>query len=395
MPHVAAALTEIGAVLLSLALLGRLAGRAGLSPIPLYLLAGLAFGRGGVLPLEASEAFVETGAEIGAVLLLFSLGLEYSAHELARTVRTSAPSGALDAALNFTPGFLVGLALGWGLRPALLMGGVTWVSSSGVAAKLLSDLGRIGNRETPAVLSILVMEDLAMAGYLPLVSGLLAGGSALAVTGSLALALGVLALAGWVALRHGEALSEKVFVQSDELLLLTVLGLTLLAAGLAEAVRLSAGVGAFLVGIALSGRAADGARSLTAPLRDLFAGVFFVFFGLSVDPGDLPPALPVALLLVVITTATKMATGWWAAGRLGSARAGRLRAGAALVAHGEFSVVIAGIGLAAGVTADLGALTAAYVLLTTVAGPVLAKAVDVRTPPAPPRPPVPPAGPPV
>jgi CPA2 family monovalent cation:H+ antiporter-2 len=386
LPH-AAALTEIGAVLLGLAIVGRLAGRIGLSPVPFYLLAGLAFGRGGLLPLDASEAFVATGAEIGAVLLLFSLGLEYSAAELTHTLRTSKAAGALDAALNFTPGLLAGLALGWGFRTALLMGGVTWVSSSGVAAKLLADLGRIGNRETPAILSILVIEDLAMACYLPLMAGLLAEGSGVAVAGSLAVSLAALVGAAWVALRHGEKLSERVFVHSDEMLLLTVLGLTLLAAGLAEAARLSAGVGAFLVGIALSGRAADGARALTAPLRDLFAGVFFVFFGLSVDPTDLPPALAIAALLTAVSVGGKLATGWWAAGRLGSARTGRLRAGATLVAHGEFSVVIAGIGIAAGAESDLAAVTAAYVLMTSVVGPILAKTVDVRTPPAPPPPP--------
>jgi CPA2 family monovalent cation:H+ antiporter-2 len=372
-----APLLELGAVLLALAAFGRLAGRFGFSPIPLYLLAGLFFlGDTGTFSLGASEEFVSVGAEIGVVLLLFSLGLEYTPQELATTLSTSAPAGALDMALNFTPGALAGLALGYGPTGALLLGGVTWVSSSGVVAKLLADFDRVGNRETPAVLSVLVIEDLAMAGYLPLAAGLTAGGGFLTVASSLVVALAAVAGVGWIALRHGPALSRAVFSASDEVLLLSVLGLTLTVAGLAEEARVSAAVGAFLVGMALSGPAAESARGLMSPLRDLFAAVFFLFFGAEVDAGDLPPVLGAAAVLAAVTGLTKVATGWWAAGRLGVGPRGRLRAGATLVARGEFSVVIASLGVKAGRGDDLGALAAAYVLITAGIGPVLAKASD-------------------
>ena len=120
-------------------------------------------------------------------------------------------------------------------------------------------------------------------------------------------------------------------------------GLALVVAGLAEAISISAAVGAFLVGIALSGEAASKAHSLLMPLRVLFAAVFFVFFGLSTDPREIPAVLAVAVALGVVTTGTKILTGWWAAKRSGIARAGRLRAGLALVARGEFSIIIAGL----------------------------------------------------
>ncbi|MGH2766986.1 MAG: cation:proton antiporter, partial [Actinomycetota bacterium] len=163
-------LLELGAIIVGLALLARLAGRFGFSPIPLYLLVGLAFGRGGLVPVVTAEEFIETGAEIGVILLLLLLGLEYTGEELTRGLRTGAASGAVDLVLNAAPGFAAGLLLGWGPVSAVLLAGVTYISSSGIVAKLLSDLGWVGNRETPAVLSVLVLEDLVMAVYLPVVA---------------------------------------------------------------------------------------------------------------------------------------------------------------------------------------------------------------------------------
>jgi K+:H+ antiporter subunit KhtU len=135
----------------------------------------------------------------------------------------------------------------------------------------------------------------------------------------------------------------------------------------------SAAVGAFLVGIALSDQVAHRSTELVMPLRDLFAGVFFVFFGLQIDAGALPGVVGIAVMLAVVTAATKVWTGWWAAARAGIGIPGRVRAGTALVARGEFSIVIAGIAVAEGVEPDLGPLAAAYVLILAVTGPLLAR----------------------
>ncbi len=268
------------------------------------------------------------------------------------------------------------MVLGWGPLAALLLAGVTYMTSSGIVAKVLSDLGRLGNRETPTVLSILVIEDLVMAFYLPLVAVLLAGAAFLAGAVSVALAIGAALVALLVAVRFGHVLSRAVFHDSDEVLLLTVVGSVLLVAGAAEAIRVSAAVGAFLLGIALSGQVARRANELVMPLRDLFAAVFFVFFGLSIDVDALPAAAPVALALAAVTAATKIATGSWAARRAGIGARGRVRAGMALVARGEFSIVIAGLGVAAGAEQDLGPLAAAYVLTLALAGPLLTRVAD-------------------
>ncbi|HSK55884.1 MAG TPA: cation:proton antiporter [Jiangellales bacterium] len=375
MDRTAALLVELGAVFVALSLLGALARLLRISPVPFFLLAGLAVGEGGVLPLGEAQTFVEIGAELGVVLLLFALGLEFSAAEFTQSLRRHAPSGLVDVLLNATPGLLAGLLLGLGWTGALALAGVTWVSSSGIVARLLSDLGRLGYRESPAVLSVLVLEDIAMAAYLPALAVLLAGGSVWQASAGSAVAVGVVLVVLWASGRWGEHLARRFTIDDDEQLLLQVLGITLLVAGLAQWLGASAAVGAFLVGLALSGRTADRAREVLRPLRDLFAAAFFLAFGLSTDTSAVLPALPAALVLALVTGATKVGTGWYAARRDGVGLRGRLRAGTALVARGEFSVVIAGLAVIAGVP-GIGPLVSAYVLVLAVVGPLLARYAD-------------------
>jgi CPA2 family monovalent cation:H+ antiporter-2 len=379
----ASILLELGAVLFSLGVVGHIAGRFGISPIPFYLLAGLAFGHGGLLPLGASGDFIEIGAEIGVVLLLLTLGLEYTANELLHGLRGQARAGVLDLVLNAAPGVAVALLLGWGGIAAVALGGITAISSSGIIAKVLGDLGRLGNRETPVVLSVLVIEDLAMAVYLPVLTALLAHQTVARGSLTVAIALGCLVAVLVLALRFSDKVTLLVFNpksdRNDEILLLRALGLALLVAGIAQRVQVSAAVGAFLVGIALSGPVAVGAHEVLSPLRDLFAAVFFVFFGLQTTPAEIPPVLLTASLLAVVGVATKIFTGWWAARRAGIATMGRFRAGAALVARGEFSIVIAGLAVAAGVNPRLGPLAASYVLLMAILGPLVARFVEPVT----------------
>ena len=323
-------LLELGAVLFGLGLLGLFAHQLRVSPVPLYLLAGLAFSEHGVLPLAAGDEgrqFIEVGAELGAVLLLLSLGLEYSADELVAGLRHNRAAGLLDLVLNAAPGAALALLLGWGPVAAIALAGVTYVSSSGIVAKLLTDLGHLGNRETPVVIAVLVFEDVAMAAYLPVLAALISGLGVLAATANLVLALGAVVAVFVIALRFPGTLARFVFGPNDEVLLLRVLGLALLVAGLAAQLNVSATVGAFLVGVSLSGPVAESAVALLRPLRDLFAAVFFVFFGLQINPAEIPSVLPIAVALGAITAATKVGTGWWAASRSVIGRIGRVRVG--------------------------------------------------------------------
>jgi monovalent cation:H+ antiporter-2, CPA2 family len=364
---------ELGLAIVGLALLARLANRWGFSAIPLYLIAGLAFGNGGLAPLRLSENFVRTGAEIGVLLLLFMLGLEYTGDELNKSLRLGITAGVIDFGLNFTPGLAAGFLVRWRPLAAVLLGGVTYISSSGVIAKVLAELRRMEKPETPLVLSVLVQEDLAMAVYLPLVAVLLSGGGAAKIALSVFVAIAVVTLVLLVALRYGQQLSQLLTHESDEIILLTIFGAVLLVAGVAQRFQVSAAIGAFLVGIALSGSVAEQSHRLVSPLRDLFAAMFFFFFGLEIDPAALLPSLPFAVELGAVTTLTKVLTGYWAARRAGIELRGRLRAGTELVARGEFSIVIAGLGEA--IEPRLGPLSAAYVLIMAMLGPLLARLV--------------------
>jgi CPA2 family monovalent cation:H+ antiporter-2 len=212
-----------------------------------------------------------------------------------------------------------------------------------------------------------------MAVYLPLVAVLLSGGGTARIALSVCVAIAVVSVALLAALRWGTQISRLFAHESDEIILLTTIGAVLLVAGVAQRFQVSAAIGAFLVGIALSGSVAEKSHRLVSPLRDLFAALFFFFFGLEIDPAALLPSLPFALGLGVVTTFTKVLTGYLAGRSLGIDPRGRIRAGAALVARGEFSIVIAGLGVA--IEPRLGPLSAAYVLLMAIAGPVLARAV--------------------
>ncbi len=161
---------------------------------------------------------------------------------------------------------------------------------------------------------MLVIEDLAMAVYLPLVAVLLTGEGPWKIAVSVSIAVGVVGLVLVVALRYGQRLSRVIAHESDEVVLLTTFGTVLLVAGLAQRFQVSAAIGAFLAGIAVSGPIARQSHRLLAPLRDLFAAMFFFFFGLQIDPATLPAALPLAIGLGIFTALTKVATGYWGPG---------------------------------------------------------------------------------
>jgi CPA2 family monovalent cation:H+ antiporter-2 len=135
-------------------------------------------------------------------------------------------------------------------------------------------------------------------------------------------------------------------------------------------VGFSSAVAAFLVGLILTGEVAEAVRLRLAPIRDLFAAIFFVFFGLAVDPADIPGVLPLAFGLAVVGIAGKMLVGWTVARKMSDSRAW-LRAGAFLVPRGEFSILIAGLAASTAFGPYLQALTMAYVFITALAASLI------------------------
>ncbi|OJX62948.1 MAG: cation/H(+) antiporter [Micrococcales bacterium 73-13] len=382
MESTALLLIEVGGLLLVLSILGRIANRIGVSPIPLYLIAGLFVGDGSLIPLRESMDFFHIGSEIGVILLLVMLGLEYSPTELVKGLRQAKFSGLWDLLLNALPGAAFALLMGWGPVAAVVFAGITWVSSSGVVAKVLRDLKRLGNRETPTILSVLVIEDLAMAFYLPIVSAIVIGEALSQAAITVAIAVIAVLLILFIALRFGKVISRIFSLHHLESLLLGVLGLTMLVGGLSAELKVSTAVGAFLVGIAITGQVAEEAVRVLGPIRDVFATVFFVYFGIVTSPATLLPVVLPALALAAVTIGTKVLTGYLAARAAGVGVAGRWRAGFALTPRGEFSIVIAGLAataLSAGnaqVAQFIVSTTTAYVLITIIAGPLLARIPD-------------------
>jgi len=365
---------EFGLLLIGLGIIARIARRFDFSAVPFYLLAGLVMGEGGLYGIDPRGILVPTLAELGVVLLLLLLGLEYSGTQLVETARQQSRSGLIDLVLNATPGVAMALILGWGFAGALALGGVTYISSSGIVSQVVRDLRWRRNPETRPVVSILILEDLVMAPYLPILTVVLTGAGLVSGLVSTGIALVVVAVVILVAVRQG-SWTKRLFGNSEPVgLLLVVFGAAVAAAGIAGLVSFSPAVAAFLVGLLLTGEVAEVARRRLDPLRELLAAVFFAYFGLSTDPADLPAVILPALLLAIITIATKFVTGWYASGTVDGNTTSRLRAGALLSARGEFSIVIAGIAAVSTILpGQFQAFVAAYVLITATIGPVLAR----------------------
>jgi monovalent cation:H+ antiporter-2, CPA2 family len=355
-------LVEMGGVLVLLGLISFIATKLKFSAVPFFLIVGLAFGNGGLIPLNLSDTFLDLGAEWGAILLLLLLGLEYTASELIGTMRERKSLALIDL-INFIPGVIVALFLGWGFVGALLLGGITYVTSSGIATQFIKEARWQRLESTKRSIAVIVIEDLVLAPYLPILSAIT---SAVAVaTGliSISTALIITGAALIFSARGGHIPFTPVLFGDTATLLLGVFGAALLASGLASLVGFSGAVAAFLVGLLLTGDIAIVARVRLAPLRDLFASIFFLFFGLTTDPRDIVEVLVPALVLASLGIASKFITAWWCVRDVNEPHK-VTRSAALLLARGEFSIVIAGLGASAAFATDLQALTIGFVIIT-------------------------------
>lgn len=363
-------LTEIGAALLVLGIVAFIANRLKFSVVPLYLLIGLAIGEGGIFPMSVSEEFLNTGSQIGAIMLLLLLGLEYSAYDLSKAFKERKSAGLIDFLANSIPGFVLGLAMGWGVAGAFALAGITYVSSSGIAAQLIKEMGWRRSEVAKRATGILVFEDLALAPYLPLLTSVVLGVAVWSGFLSVALALGITGLVILISFKGSSKLVKILDPSEPGGLLLTVFGAALLAAGLADLVGFSGVVAAFLIGLLLTGEVAETARARLSPIRDIFAAIFFLFFGITTNPADLPAVLPLAILLAALGVAGKYLVGWWVTRDL-TDKLSTWRATGFLIARGEFSMVIAALAAPIVLQVELQALTLAYVIITAFAASIV------------------------
>ena len=370
-------LLSVGEMFLAIALAGALATRIGLSVIPVYLVAGLLVGPNvlGALggPAVPDGEVVTILAELGIVLLLFFLGLEFSIDRLIASWDRISRAGLLDLGVNFPVGVALGLLFGWSLVEALLLGGIVYISSSAIITKSLLDLGWIANDESEPILGVLVFEDLFIAVYLAVVASLVFESGGLGATlRSVGIALGFLVVL-LAAVQFGERFFSRVLeISSGELFVLRVLGIAVPVAGLALALGVSEAVAAFFVGMGFAGSGhEERIERLLTPVRDVFAAVFFFWIGLRTDPRLVVGVLGLLAVVVLVTTPTKLLSGFYTGRLYGLTDRRSFRVGTTMVTRGEFSLIIAATaagGTTQTMTQTIPALAVGYVLVMSVLG---------------------------
>jgi CPA2 family monovalent cation:H+ antiporter-2 len=376
-------LTDTGLlVTLALALIAATIGsavavRLGQSAILGYVVAGVLIGPYTVGPVADPHAVAEL-ADIGLVFLLFAIGLELSIADLARVGRVAVIGGTLQVLALVAIGYGVGLGLGFGQLESLFFGAFISQSSSMVMAKILGERGELDSAHGHLVLGWATLQDLSTVVLVVLLSGLAMGGD---LVGNIGVALGKAALFIAILLPVGLkvlpwVLEQIARLRSREVFVLSIVAVALGMAYLSEFFGLSLALGAFLAGLLVSeSEISHHILGELAPLRDVFAGIFFVSVGMLVDPAFVVVAfglVAIAVVLVVVAKGTLIAA---LSRLLGMPGRTAVLAGLALAQAGEFSFLLARLGVDAGVVGDeMFSLMLASAGVSIALAPSLAKA---------------------
>ena len=379
MDHV---ILEIG---LALALIGfavALAAKLKLSNVPFLIIIGMVVGPHAPQLGVFDFRFIETGTlitfmgQLGVLFLLFYLGLEANVSRLIESGPSILAGGTIYILTNFSLGLLFAYLAGFPLRETLIVAGVVTISSSAIVAKILFDYRRTANPETELILGITMFEDIFLAVYLSLISGIVLSGAS-SVTGvlssggiALAFIVGLMAIGRWSI----PVLNRVLRISSNEVFIIVVFGSLFLLAGLGETIHVAESIGALLMGLILGEtQHAERMERLVVPFRDFFGAIFFFSFGLSIDPfalgGAVWLALGAALLSIVSVIVAGAIVGW----RSGLPAVGSLNLSFTLLARGEFSIIIAALAQAGGLLGILQPFAALYVLILASLSPLLAK----------------------
>ena len=373
---------EVGVGLTLVAIAALISNRLKFSIVPLLIIAGMIVGPHAPKIGPIDFRFLETAplisfmGRIGILFLLFYLGLEFSVTRLIKSGKSIALGGSIYIGINFSAGLLYAWAMGWPLKEVLLAAGITTISSSAIVAKVLVDLKRTANPETEMILGIIMFEDVFLAVYLSIVSGIVlsAAGSIGGVVLSAFVALGF--ILGFIVVGRllTKQLNRALTIVSDEVFLLVVFAALFLFAGLAETIHVAEAIGALLIGLVLAETEhAHRIEKLVVPFRDFFGAIFFFGFGLTIDPFSLGGAVWPALGAVGLTLGGNVLAGVLAGKTAGLSPAASVNIGLTIVSRGEFSIIMANLALAGGLLGILQPFAALYVLILAILGPLLTK----------------------
>lgn len=373
---------EVGTALVLVAIAALLAGKFKFSIIPFLIVLGMLVGphapKIGVIDLTFIESaeIIEFMGRMGVLFLLFYLGLEFSIGKLIKSGKSIVMGGSIYILINFSIGLLFAYLAGFPLLEILIIAGIITISSSAIVAKVLVDLRRTGNTETELILGIIMFEDIFLAVYLSVVSGLVLG-DATSIGGALTsilIALGYMLLFFIVARKATPILNKLLSISSDEIFIIVVFASLFFIAGFSETIHVAEAIGALLLGLVFSETDhSDRIEHLVVPFRDFFGALFFFSFGLSIDPFSLGGAVWLALGAVVLTIFGNITAGMIAGRRAGLSHKGSLNIGLTIVSRGEFSIIMANLGIAGGLMPILKPFSALYVLILAILGPLLTK----------------------
>lgn len=373
---------QVGTALLLVTAASLIAGKLKFSIIPFLIVLGMLVGPHAPVIGLFDLTFVESQyvisflGRMGVLFLLFYIGLEFSVSKLIKSGRNIVFGGTVYVVLNFVLAMAYGFLVNFPLYETLIIAGLMSVSSTAIVAKVLVDLRRTGNSETELILGMILFDDLFLAVFLSVMSGLLLGGAT--SIGGVLLSVGIsmgYMLVFFIIARVGPPVLNKLLnITSNEIFIIVVFSLLFFIAGFSETLHVAEAIGALLFGLALSETEhSKRIEHLVVPFRDFFGAIFFFSFGLSIDPLTLGDAAWMALGAVLLTVVSNMVAGWIAGRQAGLTYKASTNIGLTIMARGEFTIIVANLGISAGLMPLLKPFSALYVLVLAIVGPLLAK----------------------
>lgn len=373
---------EVGIALILIAIGSIIANKLKFSIIPFLIVIGMLVGPHaptfGIIDLTfiQSDEIIQFLGRIGVLFLLFYLGLEFSVGKLAKSGKNIVFGGSIYVALNFVLGVIYGLLVGMPWLETLIIAGLLSVSSSAIVAKVLVDLKRTANPETELILGMILFDDIFLALFLTTMSGILLAGSTsfIGISISVLISIGYMILFFIIAKKGAGLLNKWLNIKSDEIFIIVIFATLFFVAGFSETIHVAEAIGALLLGLVFSETEhRDRIEHLVVPFRDFFGAIFFFSFGLSIDPSTLIDAIWLSLGAVIVTIIGNLIAGIVSGRNAGLSYKASTNIGLTIMARGEFSIIVANLGITAGLSPILTPFTALYVLILAIIGPFLAK----------------------